>query len=235
MGSHKPVFFDEKRARWRRTRRVGEIASALLTLLLIVFLVNVSRRPDLPVLMLPDTRPTLHAVKAHAARGDGQDARGPAQPRAAAPGRERPRRPAARGVLRELGPRELRGAAPAPRRDRPARAGEPARDLAGRPRPGRGRPEARRVAEGDGDRPRGDAARQQQRRHALVRRGDGGDAGAARGALRGGGAARGARRRRGAAGPGGRLRGGARPSGGASSPSSCASWRRGSTARGRCS
>ena len=62
MVSHKPVFFDEKRSRWRRTRRTGEIASALLTLLLIVFLVNVSRRPDLPRLMVPDSRPTLHAV-----------------------------------------------------------------------------------------------------------------------------------------------------------------------------
>ena len=63
MGSHKPVFFDEQRARWRRARRAGELASALLTILLIAFLVNVSRRLDLPRLMLPDSRPTLHAVR----------------------------------------------------------------------------------------------------------------------------------------------------------------------------
>jgi len=63
VGSHKPVFFDEKRKRWRRTRRVGEAASALLTLVLVVFLLNVSRRPDLPRLMVPDSRPILHAVR----------------------------------------------------------------------------------------------------------------------------------------------------------------------------
>jgi cellulose synthase/poly-beta-1,6-N-acetylglucosamine synthase-like glycosyltransferase/spore germination protein YaaH/peptidoglycan/xylan/chitin deacetylase (PgdA/CDA1 family) len=61
--AHKPVFFDEKRERWRRARRVGEIASALLTVLLIAFLINVSRRLDLPRLMLPDTRPSLHAIR----------------------------------------------------------------------------------------------------------------------------------------------------------------------------
>ncbi|MGE5126332.1 MAG: polysaccharide deacetylase family protein, partial [Betaproteobacteria bacterium] len=63
MVAHKPVFFDEKRERWRRARRIGEVASALLTVLLIAFLVNVSRRLDLPQLMLPDSRPTLHAIR----------------------------------------------------------------------------------------------------------------------------------------------------------------------------
>ena len=62
MTTHKPVFYDEGRDRWRRTRRVSEIASALLTGVLILFLVNVSRRLDLPRLMLPDSRPTLHAI-----------------------------------------------------------------------------------------------------------------------------------------------------------------------------
>lgn len=63
MDTHKPVFFDERRRRWRRARRIGEIAGVLLTVLLLVFLANVARRPDLPRLMLPDARPGLHSVR----------------------------------------------------------------------------------------------------------------------------------------------------------------------------
>jgi cellulose synthase/poly-beta-1,6-N-acetylglucosamine synthase-like glycosyltransferase/peptidoglycan/xylan/chitin deacetylase (PgdA/CDA1 family)/spore germination protein YaaH len=59
----KPVFFDQQRSRWRRTRRVVEILGAAVTLVLVVFLWNVARRPDLPGLMLPDTRPALHAIR----------------------------------------------------------------------------------------------------------------------------------------------------------------------------
>jgi len=62
VGPHKPVFLDEKRIRWRRTRRAGEFVGAFLSVVLLLFLVNVARRPDLPRLMLPDTRPALHAV-----------------------------------------------------------------------------------------------------------------------------------------------------------------------------
>ncbi len=63
MDTHKPVFYDEKKARWRRARRLGEVAGAVLTAVLVVFLVNVVRRPDLPKLMLPDARPVLHAIR----------------------------------------------------------------------------------------------------------------------------------------------------------------------------
>ncbi len=143
------------------------------------------------------------------ADGVGAPARRPAQPRAAAPGDGRPGGDAARRVLRGLGPGELRGPAPAPRADRPAGAREPAHDLPGRPRPGRGGPEARRVAAHDADRPAGDAARQQQRRHPLVRRGAGPDARPPRRALRGRGPAGGAPHGRPPPRPGGRLRGGA--------------------------
>jgi cellulose synthase/poly-beta-1,6-N-acetylglucosamine synthase-like glycosyltransferase/spore germination protein YaaH/peptidoglycan/xylan/chitin deacetylase (PgdA/CDA1 family) len=59
----KPVFFDQQRLRWRRTRRTLEVAGASLTLVLLVFLWNVARRPDLPGLMLPDRRPALHAIR----------------------------------------------------------------------------------------------------------------------------------------------------------------------------
>ena len=62
MAPHKPVFLDEHRVRWRRARRAGELTGALLSVVLLVFLVNVARRPDLPRLMLPDSRPALHAV-----------------------------------------------------------------------------------------------------------------------------------------------------------------------------
>jgi cellulose synthase/poly-beta-1,6-N-acetylglucosamine synthase-like glycosyltransferase/peptidoglycan/xylan/chitin deacetylase (PgdA/CDA1 family)/spore germination protein YaaH len=63
VGPHKPVFLDEKRKRWRRARRLVEFSSVVLTLLLVVFLVNVARRPDLPQMMLPESRPALHAVR----------------------------------------------------------------------------------------------------------------------------------------------------------------------------
>ncbi len=63
MGAHKAVFYDEGRARWRWTLRLGEVAGAILTGVLVVFLANVARRPDLPQLMLPDPRPVLHAVR----------------------------------------------------------------------------------------------------------------------------------------------------------------------------
>jgi cellulose synthase/poly-beta-1,6-N-acetylglucosamine synthase-like glycosyltransferase/peptidoglycan/xylan/chitin deacetylase (PgdA/CDA1 family)/spore germination protein YaaH len=61
--SHKPVFFDEKRRRWRRARRLGEILGGVLTLVLLVFLVNVARQPNLPQLMLPETKSLLHGVR----------------------------------------------------------------------------------------------------------------------------------------------------------------------------
>jgi cellulose synthase/poly-beta-1,6-N-acetylglucosamine synthase-like glycosyltransferase/peptidoglycan/xylan/chitin deacetylase (PgdA/CDA1 family)/spore germination protein YaaH len=62
---HKPVFLDENRTRWRRTRRLGEAVGAFLAVVGLVFLVNVARRPDLPRLLLPDSRPALHAARAH--------------------------------------------------------------------------------------------------------------------------------------------------------------------------
>jgi cellulose synthase/poly-beta-1,6-N-acetylglucosamine synthase-like glycosyltransferase/spore germination protein YaaH/peptidoglycan/xylan/chitin deacetylase (PgdA/CDA1 family) len=63
MAEGKPIFYDQKRRRWRWTRRVLEISGALFTLLVMVFFVSVIRRPNLPELLLPDTRPALHAIR----------------------------------------------------------------------------------------------------------------------------------------------------------------------------
>ena len=48
MPERKPIFYDEERRRWRRTRRVLEVTGGLFTLVLVVFLVNVFNKPDLP-------------------------------------------------------------------------------------------------------------------------------------------------------------------------------------------
>ena len=68
MPERKPIFYDQDRLRWRRTRRVLEIAGAFFTLVLIVFLVNVSRKPDLPDILRADTHGGLHAVRGRQAK-----------------------------------------------------------------------------------------------------------------------------------------------------------------------
>src|SRR5271163_3374895 len=64
MAERKPIFYDEERRRWRRTRLALEVAGGFFTLVLIVFLVNVGRNPDLPDILRPDTRAGLHAIPA---------------------------------------------------------------------------------------------------------------------------------------------------------------------------
>jgi peptidoglycan-N-acetylglucosamine deacetylase len=63
MVERKPIFYDEERRRWRRTRLALEIAGGVFTLILIVFLLNVSRKPDLPEILRPDVGEGLHAVR----------------------------------------------------------------------------------------------------------------------------------------------------------------------------
>ncbi len=63
MAERKPIFYDEERRRWRRTRLAMEVAGGLFTLVLIVFLLNVSRKPDLPEILRPDVGEGLHAVR----------------------------------------------------------------------------------------------------------------------------------------------------------------------------
>ena len=62
MPERKPIFYDQERRRWRRTRLVLEVTGALFTLVLVVFLLNVVRNPELPELLRPDTRGGLHSI-----------------------------------------------------------------------------------------------------------------------------------------------------------------------------
>src|SRR5260370_6172296 len=62
MRPRKPIFYDERRRRWRRTSRVLEISGAIFTLLLITFFVSVLVSPSLPEPLLPTNRNALHAV-----------------------------------------------------------------------------------------------------------------------------------------------------------------------------
>ncbi len=62
MPERKPIFYDQERRRWRRTRRVLEITGGLFTLVLVVFLVNVFRKPELPDILQAATHWGLHAV-----------------------------------------------------------------------------------------------------------------------------------------------------------------------------
>jgi len=62
MPERKPIFFDQERRRWRRTRLAMEVAGGLFTLALIVFLLNVVRNPELPELLRPNIHPGLHAI-----------------------------------------------------------------------------------------------------------------------------------------------------------------------------
>jgi cellulose synthase/poly-beta-1,6-N-acetylglucosamine synthase-like glycosyltransferase/spore germination protein YaaH/peptidoglycan/xylan/chitin deacetylase (PgdA/CDA1 family) len=67
MPERKPIFYDEERRRWRRTRRVLEVTGGLFTIILVVFVINVFNKPDLPDILQAATHWTLHAVpsKAH--------------------------------------------------------------------------------------------------------------------------------------------------------------------------
>ena len=70
MDQRKPIFYDEDRTRWRRTRRVLEIAGALFTIVLVTFFFTIINRVDLPSLLLPTGRSGLHAVAAVAPKPD---------------------------------------------------------------------------------------------------------------------------------------------------------------------
>ncbi|HVB85187.1 MAG TPA: glycosyltransferase, partial [Candidatus Dormibacteraeota bacterium] len=62
MPERKPIFFDQERRRWRRTRLAMEIAGGIFTVALIVFLLNVVRNPELPELLRPNIHPGLRAI-----------------------------------------------------------------------------------------------------------------------------------------------------------------------------
>jgi cellulose synthase/poly-beta-1,6-N-acetylglucosamine synthase-like glycosyltransferase/peptidoglycan/xylan/chitin deacetylase (PgdA/CDA1 family)/spore germination protein YaaH len=64
MPERKPIFYDQERRRWRRTRLALEIAGGFFTLVLVVFLLNVGRNPELPELLRPDTHTSLRTIRA---------------------------------------------------------------------------------------------------------------------------------------------------------------------------
>src|SRR5271169_6625274 len=64
MVERKPIFYDQERLRWRRTRRVLEITGGLFTLVLIVFIINVFRKPELPDILAAATHWSVHAIPA---------------------------------------------------------------------------------------------------------------------------------------------------------------------------
>ncbi|MFZ0212984.1 MAG: glycosyltransferase [Candidatus Acidiferrales bacterium] len=64
MVKHKPIFYDEERRRWRRTRRVLEVSGIFFTLVIVVFFFNIMRRPNLPELLLPERGPAYRPVNA---------------------------------------------------------------------------------------------------------------------------------------------------------------------------
>jgi hypothetical protein len=66
MAEGKPIFYDEERRRWRRTRLALEIAGGFFTLVLVIFLLDVGRKPDLPEILRPDTHAGLHAIRTKA-------------------------------------------------------------------------------------------------------------------------------------------------------------------------
>jgi cellulose synthase/poly-beta-1,6-N-acetylglucosamine synthase-like glycosyltransferase/spore germination protein YaaH/peptidoglycan/xylan/chitin deacetylase (PgdA/CDA1 family) len=71
MNQGKPIFYDEQRRRWRRTRRLLEITGAVFTVVLVVFFFTVLERVELPQVLLPNAhasrRGFLAAAKAKAA------------------------------------------------------------------------------------------------------------------------------------------------------------------------
>jgi cellulose synthase/poly-beta-1,6-N-acetylglucosamine synthase-like glycosyltransferase/peptidoglycan/xylan/chitin deacetylase (PgdA/CDA1 family)/spore germination protein YaaH len=64
MPERKPIFYDEQRHRWRRTRLALEVTGGLFTLVLVIFLLNVGRNPELPEILRTDTHAGLHAIRA---------------------------------------------------------------------------------------------------------------------------------------------------------------------------
>jgi peptidoglycan-N-acetylglucosamine deacetylase len=63
MPERKPIFYDEERRRWRRTRLALEITGGLFALVLVVFLLNVGRNPELPEILRPGGHPSLRAIR----------------------------------------------------------------------------------------------------------------------------------------------------------------------------
>ena len=88
MPERKPIFYDQERRRWRRTRRVLEITGGFFTLVLVIFLVNVFRKPELPDILQAATHWGYTAV--------------PTRVKSKIPPRGRKRKIAALGKIRRI-------------------------------------------------------------------------------------------------------------------------------------
>src|SRR5579862_7811261 len=62
MPERKPIFYDQERRRWRRTRLALEILGGFFTLVLIIFAINVVRKPELPEILRSGTHSGPHAI-----------------------------------------------------------------------------------------------------------------------------------------------------------------------------
>ncbi len=62
MSESKPIFYDEERRRWRRTRLDPGNRGRLFHAGAAVFLLNVGRNPELPDILRPDTHGAVHAI-----------------------------------------------------------------------------------------------------------------------------------------------------------------------------
>ena len=77
MPERKPIFYDQEKQRWRRTRLALEITGGLFTLVLIVFLLNVVRNPELPALLRTNTSAGLRTIRLRQKTRSGQANRKP--------------------------------------------------------------------------------------------------------------------------------------------------------------
>ena len=57
-----PVFYDPKRGRWKRLRRLLDVAGILISAVIVVFIYNATREP-LPKLLLPFEKRPYHTLK----------------------------------------------------------------------------------------------------------------------------------------------------------------------------
>ncbi|PYX76334.1 MAG: hypothetical protein DMG72_05145, partial [Acidobacteria bacterium] len=58
-----PVFYDARRARWKRIRRLFDVLGVTITLLIIFFVYTAVRNEKLPELLLPQQKRPYRALK----------------------------------------------------------------------------------------------------------------------------------------------------------------------------
>src|ERR1700736_5060542 len=63
MKQHGPIFYDADRVRWRRTRRILEIAGILLTISLAYFFATIAVGVNLPSGLFSYSKPNYRALK----------------------------------------------------------------------------------------------------------------------------------------------------------------------------